>query len=56
MSLNDIVVYVDSAEATEARVDFAVALAKDHGAHLRGIAFAPRRSCRSTAPMWALPT
>ena len=41
MSLNDIVVYVDSAEATEARVDFAVALAKDHGAHLRGIAFAP---------------
>jgi len=41
MSLNDIVVYVDSAEATEARVDFAVALAKDHDAHLRGIAFAP---------------
>ncbi|MGH6748134.1 MAG: universal stress protein [Methyloceanibacter sp.] len=41
MSLNDIVVYVDSAEATGARVDFAVALAKDHGAHLRGIAFAP---------------
>lgn len=41
MSLNDIVVYVDSAEATVARVDFAVALAKDHGAHLRGIAFAP---------------
>jgi nucleotide-binding universal stress UspA family protein len=41
MSLNDIVVYVDSAEATKARVDFAVALAKDHGAHLLGIAFAP---------------
>lgn len=41
MSLSDIVVYVDSAEATEARVNFAVALAKDHGAHLRGIAFAP---------------
>ena len=41
MSLNDIVVYVDSAEATESRVNFAVALAKDHGAHLRGIAFAP---------------
>jgi nucleotide-binding universal stress UspA family protein len=41
MSLNDIVVYVDSAEATTARVEFAVALAKDHGAHLLGIAFAP---------------
>ena len=41
MSLNDIVVYVDSAEATKARVEFAVALAKDHGAHLLGIAFAP---------------
>ncbi len=41
MGLNDIVVYVDSAEATKARVEFAVALAKDHGAHLVGIAFAP---------------
>jgi nucleotide-binding universal stress UspA family protein len=41
MSLNDIVVYVDGAEATKARVEFAVALAKEHGAHLLGIAFAP---------------
>jgi nucleotide-binding universal stress UspA family protein len=41
MGLNDIVVYVDSAEATKARVGFAVALAKEHGAHLVGIAFAP---------------
>ena len=41
MGLNDIVVYVDGAEATKARVEFAVALAKDHGAHLIGMAFAP---------------
>ena len=41
MGLNDIVVYVDSSEATKARVGFAVALAKEHGAHLIGIAFAP---------------
>jgi nucleotide-binding universal stress UspA family protein len=41
MGLNDIVVFVDSAEATKARVGFAVALAKEHGAHLIGIAFAP---------------
>jgi nucleotide-binding universal stress UspA family protein len=41
MGLNDIVVYVDGAEATKARVDFAVALAKAHGAHLIGVAFAP---------------
>ena len=41
MGLNDIVVYVDSAEATKARVGFAVALAKEYGAHLIGIAFAP---------------
>jgi nucleotide-binding universal stress UspA family protein len=41
MSLNDIVVYVDSAGATKARVEFAVSLAKDHGAHLLGVAFAP---------------
>lgn len=41
MALNDIVVYVDAAEATKARVDFAVALAKAHAAHLIGIAFAP---------------
>jgi nucleotide-binding universal stress UspA family protein len=41
MGLHDIVVYVDGAEATRARVGFAVALAKEHGAHLVGIAFAP---------------
>jgi len=41
MGLNDIIVHVDSAEATKTRVEFAVALAKDHGAHLLGIAFAP---------------
>lgn len=41
MGLNDIVVYVDGAEATKARVGFAVALAKEHGAHLVGIGFAP---------------
>jgi nucleotide-binding universal stress UspA family protein len=41
MGLKDIVVYVDSTEATRARVGFAVALAKEHGAHLIGIAFAP---------------
>jgi nucleotide-binding universal stress UspA family protein len=41
MGLNDILVYVDSTEATKARVGFAVALAKEHDAHLVGIAFAP---------------
>jgi nucleotide-binding universal stress UspA family protein len=41
MGLNDIVVYVDGAEAAKARVGFAVALAKAHGAHLIGVAFAP---------------
>ncbi len=41
MGLHDIVVYVDSAEATKARVEFAVALAAEQGAHLIGIAFAP---------------
>lgn len=41
MGLKDILVYVDSTEATKARVGFAVALAKEHGAHLIGIAFAP---------------
>ena len=41
MGLNDIVVYVDGTEAAKARVAFAVALAKPHGAHLIGIAFAP---------------
>lgn len=41
MGLSDIAVYVDGAEATKARVGFAVAFAKEHGAHLIGIAFAP---------------
>ena len=41
MSLNDILVYVDGTEAARRRMDFAVALAKEHGAHLLGIAFAP---------------
>ncbi|MFO7479142.1 MAG: universal stress protein [Methyloceanibacter sp.] len=41
MGLRDIVVYVDGAEAAGARVHFAVALAKAHGAHLIGVAFAP---------------
>ncbi|MGH6804109.1 MAG: hypothetical protein ACREC3_12195, partial [Methyloceanibacter sp.] len=41
MGLDDIVVYVDGAEATKARVGFALALAKEHGAYLVGIAFAP---------------
>jgi nucleotide-binding universal stress UspA family protein len=41
MGLNDIVVYVDSADAAKARVAFAVALAKQYGAHLVGVAVAP---------------
>lgn len=41
MGLKDILVYVDGAEAAKARVEFAVALAKTHGAHLIGVAFAP---------------
>src|SRR6185295_12080543 len=41
MGLNDIAVYVDGTEATKTRVTFAVTLAKEHGAHLIGIAFAP---------------
>jgi nucleotide-binding universal stress UspA family protein len=41
MGLKDIVVYVDGTDATKSRVGFAVALAKEHGAHLIGIAFAP---------------
>lgn len=41
MRLNDIVVYVDGAEAAKERVRFAVALSKQHGAHLIGVAFAP---------------
>jgi nucleotide-binding universal stress UspA family protein len=42
MSLKDIIVYVDGAEAAKARVDFAVALAKEQGADLIGVAFAPK--------------
>jgi nucleotide-binding universal stress UspA family protein len=41
MGLKDIVVYVDSTQSAKARMSFAVALAKGHGAHLIGIAFAP---------------
>jgi nucleotide-binding universal stress UspA family protein len=41
MGLKDILLYLDGSEATKARVDFAVALAKEHQAHLLGIAFAP---------------
>lgn len=41
MGLKDILVYVDSAGAAKARGEFAVALAKAHGAHLIGVAFAP---------------
>lgn len=41
MSIKGILIHVDGAEATKARVEFAVALAKEHGAHLLGIAFAP---------------
>jgi nucleotide-binding universal stress UspA family protein len=41
MGLNDIAVYVDGAEPAKARVAFAVALAKERGAHLIGTAFAP---------------
>jgi nucleotide-binding universal stress UspA family protein len=35
------VVHIDAAEATKARVEFAVDLAKAHHAHLVGVAFAP---------------
>jgi nucleotide-binding universal stress UspA family protein len=41
MGLNDIVVYVDGADAAKARMQFAVAFAKEHGAHVVGVAFAP---------------
>ena len=41
MSIKDMVVHVDGAEATRARAEFAIALAKAHDAHLVGIAFAP---------------
>jgi len=41
MGLKDILVYLDGSEAAKARAAFAVAMAKEHGAHLVGIAFAP---------------
>jgi nucleotide-binding universal stress UspA family protein len=41
MGLKDILVYLDGTQAAKARVAFAVALAKEHGAHLIGSAFAP---------------
>lgn len=41
MSIKDMIVHVDGAEATKTRVQFAIALAKAHDAHLVGIAFAP---------------
>ncbi len=41
MALNDILVHMDGTEAAKQRMDFAVGLAKAHGAHLVGIAFAP---------------
>ena len=41
MGLNDIIVYVDGADSTKPRIEFAAALAKDHGAHLIGVGFAP---------------
>ena len=41
MALNDIIVYVDVAETTKPRIESAAALAKDHGAHLIGVGFAP---------------
>jgi nucleotide-binding universal stress UspA family protein len=42
MSIRDIIVYVDGTEASKARVDFAVRLAKAQGAVLIGVAFAPK--------------
>lgn len=41
MSLKDLLVFLDGTEAAKARVTFAVELAKEHGADLLGIAFAP---------------
>lgn len=41
MGIKDMVVHVDGAEATRARAEFAIALAKAQDAHLVGIAFAP---------------
>ena len=41
MYLKDLLVFLDGTEAAKARVAFAVELAKGHGAHLLGIAFAP---------------
>lgn len=42
MSFKDILVYIDGTDASKARDRFAVQLAKIHGAHLAGLAFAPR--------------
>jgi len=41
MSFKDIIVYVDGTAAAKKRVAFAVALAKEQGADLIGVAFAP---------------
>jgi len=41
MSLKDLLVFLDGTEAAKGRVTFAVELAKEHGAYLLGIAFAP---------------
>jgi nucleotide-binding universal stress UspA family protein len=41
MSLKDLLVFLDGTESAKARVRFTVELAKEHGAHLLGIAFAP---------------
>ncbi len=41
MSVTDILVHVDGTGDCARRMAFAVALAKDHGAHLIGVAFAP---------------
>ncbi|HXG77748.1 MAG TPA: universal stress protein [Methyloceanibacter sp.] len=41
MGLKCILIHVDSAAAAKERVGYAVSLAKAHGAHLIGIAFAP---------------
>ena len=41
MGLKDLLVFLDGTEAAKTRVAFAVDLAKEHGAHLLGIAFAP---------------
>lgn len=42
MSFKDIIVYVDGTEASKARDQFAIGLAKAQGAHLMALAFAPQ--------------